>query len=601
MKLFEELKRRNVIKATMAYIVVSWVLIQVLTIILPVFQAPDWVLKTLMILLAIGLPIWMTFSWVYEVTPEGIKKTADISTDDSITAVTNKRLNIIILIVLIIAIGVNFIGTDKPDNTEVSFSTEAARNNSIAVLPFLDMSPSKDQEFYSDGIAIEILNALCKFKGLRVVGRTSSFSFKDSNQDITSIGNKLNVINILEGSVQKQEDLILISVRLLNAKDGYTIFSETYSDSLENIFDLQSTIALDIAEKIESKLELGDNMLHPRKKINPLSYELYLKGKNQFEGGPLSMKEEEVYKAKKYFESALKVDPNFGEASAYLSLAYFNLSDWALDGGDIIKMKVAIDSAKLLAKRAHDIDSLSSGAHLAMGSYYFHEYNWQQAEIEKRRAVALNPGGVEEKLYLSSFLAQFGQDEEALQLGKQALKLDPLDDKTQIKYIRDLYFTGHYDEAITRCQHLIEQNRKLTGAYQFLFMCYADLKQYEQAGSAFGKLMELHRQQEISELFKENDFQSAIKKLFVLHEQSKLPIFSRASHKAVFSAYLEDRENTINYLYETFYNQDPQLSFFLGARFDFVRDDPRCIKLYEMAGFKAYDEYKKNNLALMKQ
>jgi len=166
MKLFEELKRRNVIKATMAYIVIAWVLIQVLTIILPIFQAPSWVLKTLMILMAIGLPIWMIFSWVYDVTPEGLKKTETDSTDESVTATTNKRLNIIIVVMLLIAIGVNFIDKSGSDTTNIFAKTEPSKENSIAVLPFKDMSPNNDQEYFSDGIAIEIIDALCKFKDL---------------------------------------------------------------------------------------------------------------------------------------------------------------------------------------------------------------------------------------------------------------------------------------------------------------------------------------------------------------------------------------------------------------------------------------------------
>ena len=426
MKFIEELKRRNVIKATMAYIVVAWVLIQVMTNILPVFQAPPWVLKILMILLAIGLPIWMVFSWVYDVTPDGIKKTEDVPADGTVTATTNKRLNILIVILLIIAIGLNFIdsGPKEIKESALTASTVDVRENSIAVLPFLDMSPLKDQEHYSDGIAIEILNALCKFNKLKVVGRTSSFAFKNKEEDIQSIGQKLHVNNILEGSVQKQDERIRISVRLTDATDGYTLFSESYTDEVQNIFELQSRIATDIAEKIESKLDLAENELHPRKKIDPLAYETFLKGKLQFLNGPLDMKRSEVFKAKKYFERAVELDSSFVEANAYLALAYFNLSDWAIAGKDQKQRKIALDSAKLLARRAHALDSLSSGAHLAMGSYYFHEYNWEQAEIEKREAVRLNPGGAEEKFILASFLSQFGQPKEAIAISEEALKLN---------------------------------------------------------------------------------------------------------------------------------------------------------------------------------
>ena len=178
MKFFEELKRRNVIKATIAYIVVAWVLLQVISIVLPNFGAPAWVFKTLMFVIVIGFPIWIIFSWVYEVTPEGLKKTADISNHESITATTNKRLNIIIIITLLISIGVSYINKSGADTSNIPVNTDAATDNTIAVLPFLDMSPNKDQEYLSDGIAEEILNSLCKFDELKVVGRTSSFSFK---------------------------------------------------------------------------------------------------------------------------------------------------------------------------------------------------------------------------------------------------------------------------------------------------------------------------------------------------------------------------------------------------------------------------------------
>lgn len=594
MKFFEELKRRNVIKATMAYIVVVWVLVQVLTIILPEFDAPGWVLKTLMILMAIGLPIWIIFSWVYEVTPEGLKKTAQVSSDDSITSSTNKRLNVVILLVLIIAIAVNFIDTSESPNTSVVSTYDSSRENTIAVLPFLDMSPNKDQEFYSDGIAVEILNSLCKFKELKVVGRTSSFSFKNTNEDIKSIGDKLNVNNILEGSVQKQQNKIMISVRLTNAEDGYTIFSESYSDALENIFDLQSVIAMDIAEKIESKLALGANKLYARKKINPLSYETFLKGKLEFVNGPLNMKRDEIFKAKKYFESAVELDSSFAEANAYLSLVHFNLADWAISGEESRKRDIALDSAKMLAIRAHSLDSMNSGAHLAMGSYYFHEYNWIQAEKEKRYAVALNPGGAEEKFMLASFLAQFGQAEEALELDLEAMNLDPLDEMAELKYIRDLFRAEKFKEGIARCNILIEEKRAPAGTYQFLWLCHAGLKQYSEAGKAFSKYAGLIGEKEISIIFSENDFKSAIEKMFVYHRDIKIPFLVRPIIKAVFYAYIEDKENALKYLNETFDNREPQISFLRDSRFDFMKDDPRYLELYEKAGFKAYDEYLKS-------
>ena len=592
MKFFEELKRRNVIKATMAYLVVAWVLIQVLTNILPVFQSPAWVLKTLMILLAIGLPVWMVFSWVYEVTPEGIKKTTEVSSDESVTATTNKRLNILIIILLVIAIGMNFIDTggSKKEIPSVVAASEGLRENSIAVLPFLDMSPLKDQEHYSDGIAIEILNALCKFKKLKVVGRTSSFAFKNKDEDIKSIGQKLHVTNVLEGSVQKQQDRIRISVRLTNAEDGYTLFSESYTDAVENIFDLQLRIATDIAEKIESKLELADNELHPRKKIDPLAYETFLKGKLQFLNGPLDMKTSEVFKAKKYFERAVKLDSTFVEANAYLSLAYFNLADWAIAGSQKDQRKVALDSAKLLARRAHELDSFSSGAHLAMGSYHFHDYDWAQAEIEKRKAVELNPGGAEEKFILASFLSQFGQPDEAVALSEEALKLNPLDPSSELKIVKTLFFSERYQEGIERCNRMIEEEQEVAGAYQFLGICNWGLKRYDEGRNAYAEFLRLIGQEKAAEIFVENDFKTACRKILEINEKEEFPFLDRNIYVASFYANAGDKENALNYLYKVYENREPQIGWMKLPRFYIIRDDPRYLELYEKAGLKAYDD-----------
>ena len=593
MKFFEELKRRNVIKATMAYIVIAWVLIQVLTNILPIFQAPVWVLKTLMILMAVGLPIWMIFSWVYEVTPEGLKKTEHISKDDSVTATTNKRLNIIILIVLLIAIGIHFIEPSNSEPEDKASSSASIEGNTIAVLPFMDMSPNKNQEFLSDGIAIEIYDELCKYKELSVAGRTSSFSFKNKDEPLTSIGDQLKVNTILEGSVRRQNDKILISVSLANAKDGFIIFSESYTDDMENIFSLQSKIATDIAGKIESNLGLENKPMQQIKKINPLAYENYLKGKLQFVNGPINMDENEIFMPMKYFENAVKLDSNFAEACAYLSLAYFNMSDWVLDANNVSQRRIALDSAKLLAKRALSLDSLSPGAHLAMGSYYFHNYDWISAEKEKRKAVALNPNGADEKCMLASFLSSFGQAEEGLILDQEAIKLDPLEIKWKAAYARDLYYSGNYDKCIEYCLLLLQENPNSAGADQFLWLSYARKKEFEQAGNVLAHFAKEHLKDSImSSFFSENDFKTAVKKILAYDQESSITTLQNPIHKSTFYAFIEDKENTIKYLYMAYDRREPIISFLRDSRYYFIMDDPRYLELYEKTGFKAYDEYK---------
>lgn len=592
MKLFEELKRRNVIKATMAYIVIAWVLIQVLTIILPIFQAPTWALKTLMILLAIGLPVWMAFSWVYDVTPEGLKKTDSISTDASVTATTNKRLNIIIVVMLLIAIGVNFIDSSDSKATNVFSTAESSQEHSIAVLPFRDMSPDKDQEYFSDGIAIEIIDALCKFQNLKVIGNTSSFSFKDKNEDLIDIGDQLNANTILEGSVRRQLDQVMISVRLTDAKSGFVIFSASYDDDLENIFVLQQEIAIDVVGKIESNLGLNAKSQLETKKINPLAFENYLKGKLIRVNGPLNLDIEEVLVPKQYFEKAVKLDPYFAEAWAYLSITYFNETDWA--EADLEKRDIARDSAMIMAKRALSLDSLNSGVHLAMGSYYVHLFDWVKAEKEKRKAVALNPGGADEKYALASFLSGFGQIDEALLLIEEAMKSDPLNEKGKRELAKNLFVGARYDDCIAYCQQLLEENPNRRFADQFLYICYLQKGEFEKGRKVLAHFIEFHdKEKEVAALFKENDFETAVKKMFAYDKNIKTKQLQRSFYKASYYAWIKDKEKTIQYLNETYDNKEPWISFLTDRRFDFIKNDPRYWELYEKAGFNLYDAYLK--------
>jgi TolB-like protein/Tfp pilus assembly protein PilF len=598
MKLFEELKRRNVIKATMAYIVIAWVLIQVLTIILPIFQAPTWALKTLMILMVIGLPIWVIFSWVYDVTPEGLKKTEKTSTDESVTATTNKRLNIIIVVMLLIAIGVNFIDSSGSEASNKLSSAEPSIENSIAVLPFKDMSPDKDQEYFSDGIAIEIIDALCKFQDLRVIGNTSSFSFKDKNDDLINIGDQLNANTILEGSVRRQLDQIMISVRLTDAKNGFVIFSASYDDDLENIFVLQQKIAIDVVGKIESNLGLNTKSQLASKKINPLAFENYLKGKLIRVNGPLNLVEDEVLVPKKYFEKAVKLDPGFAEAWAYLALSYFNETDWV--EADMEKIKMARDSAMTMAKRAFSLDSLNSAVHLAMGSYYFHQFDWVKAEKEKRKAVSLNPGGADEKYALASFLSGFGQVDEALLLVQEAIDSDPLNEiKGKKELAKNLFLSARYDECIAYCQQLLEENPNSPAADQFLYISYFMKGEIEKGQKVLAHFIETHdKEKEVAAFFKENDFETAVEKLFAYGKETKQ--LQRSFYKASFYAWVKDKDNTIKYLNETFDNKEAWISFLTDDRFDFIKDDPRYWQLYEKAGFNIYDDYLKKKKEMQK-
>ena len=237
---FEELKRRNVVRVGVVYLIAAWLLAQVADLMLENFHAPEWVIQAILVVLIIGFPIALIFAWAFEMTPEGIKKEKDVDRSESITHVTGRKIDFTIIGVM--ALALTYFIYDKflatPDIATVATApAEVAepleKEKSIAVLPFVNMSGDAENEYFSDGISEEILNALAKVKELKVAGRTSSFSFKGQNQDLRQIGETLGVEHILEGSVRKDGNQIRITAQLIQVEDGFHLWSESYDRELD--------------------------------------------------------------------------------------------------------------------------------------------------------------------------------------------------------------------------------------------------------------------------------------------------------------------------------------------------------------------------------
>ncbi|MGB5499614.1 MAG: hypothetical protein WBM77_11860, partial [Maribacter sp.] len=259
MKIFDELKRRNVIKATIAYIVVAWILVQVLTSVLPSIGTPPWVLKTLMFLMAIGLPIWIIFSWVYEITPEGLKKTIKVSEDQSITAATNKRLNIIIIITLLIAIAVSFVNKPRPNTPlKIIVDEELILEKSIAIIPFKNWSGDPELEYVSDGMTDAVISRLTKIQSIdRVIPFTSMIKYKETDKSIPEIAKELGVTNILQGNFQLSGDHLKINVQLIDGLSDKHFWSDEYSGvwEIKEIFKIQAEVAENVAKNINAEIK----------------------------------------------------------------------------------------------------------------------------------------------------------------------------------------------------------------------------------------------------------------------------------------------------------------------------------------------------------
>ena len=324
MKFFEELKRRNVIKETIAYIVMAWVFLQVITLVLGIFEAPSWVSKTLLFILAMGLPFWIFFSWAYQVTPEGFKKTEKISEDQASIVASNKRLDILIIITLMIAIAVAFM--NKPMDviaTNTVVENDLALNNSIAVLPFDDNSPGKDQEWFTDGMTEALIAELSKISSLIVPSHQTVKKYKGSTQTLPEIARELNVGAIFVGSASKVDDSIRIRAQLLNASDK-PLWGESYDEGFGHALQLQHNIARAITKQINIVLTPADSarftMPAP---VDPEALEADLKGIQ------ILLESQEINQTKvgvEYLKRAIEIDSTYALAYAHLAMAYVDYS-----------------------------------------------------------------------------------------------------------------------------------------------------------------------------------------------------------------------------------------------------------------------------------
>lgn len=436
MKFYEELNRRNVIKASIAYIVIAWVILQVIAIVLPNFEAPTWVFKTLTFIIVIGFPIWVIFSWVYEVTPEGMKKTAIVSKEESITAATNKRLNIIIIITLVIAIGVSFINIPQTNSSIKSVNTnDFTIENSIAVLPFVNMSGDMEQEYFADGLSEELINMLTRLPSLKVIGRTSSFAYKGKNEDLRKIGNSLDVAYLLEGSVRKSGNKIRITAQLINTTDGSHLWSKTFNRNLDDIFEIQDEISASVVNALSITLS-KDQLFSKSETKNSVAYNYFLRGKHYYENDSGKSDTDEAIK---WFDEAIQADPSFSLAWTYKSMCYWRKST----GSDDYMFK----EAKIGSLKAFELDPTSGIAAVNVAEILDNEYDFYGALEKIDMALKMEPNNPYVLRNAGRFYTILGRKDESIAFCQSALKNDPIQRTAMGYLIAAFYYAEQYNNV----------------------------------------------------------------------------------------------------------------------------------------------------------
>jgi TolB-like protein/Tfp pilus assembly protein PilF len=428
-QLFDELKRRNVFRVGVAYVVSAWLVLQVVDVVINNIGAPDWVFSVFILAGTVFFVPVLIFAWAYELTPEGLKRETEVDRSHSITHRTGRKLDLITIGMLVLVVAFVMIertwlsqpvevASDASVDTTSDVMAATANEKSIAVLAFDDLSPEGDQAFFVEGLSEEILNVLAQVPGLKVAGRTSSFAFKGKHADLREIGEALNVAHILEGSVRKAGNRIRVTAQLIQASDGFHLFSQTYDRDLTDVFAVQDDLAALIGKALHAEVT-GEDNIPTVAQTSIEAYDLYLLARQRIH----SRSPELMSEAIGLLDQALEIDPDYAPALAQKALALILMSDGPGAYGDIPEAVANAEGLKLIA-RALELDPELAEAHAILGLINTDQPGmYDDAVASLRYALELNPNMDNGKNWLANLTLDFA---EAVDLYEQVVLRDPL-------------------------------------------------------------------------------------------------------------------------------------------------------------------------------
>ena len=447
------------------YLVGAWLLTQVASTVLPMFSAPDWLPRSIVIVLALGFVPALIFSWAFELTPHGLKRDEDVTPEESIAPQTARRMNRMITAVLVLALGYfvvdKFVLAPRREGTRVPNESSADNAKSIAVLPFVNMTSDKEQEYFSDGLSEELLNQLAQIPQLRVIARTSSFSFKGKEADVATIAKALNVANVLEGSVRKSATTLRITAQLIRASDSSHLWSQTYDRAITDVFKVQDEISRDVVSALKVKLLPTQELPKAQRTNNPEAYQQYLQGRYYLNRFSIA----DFDKARTFLERACQLDPEFPLAWAALSRVRALETGWS-DKLTRAQFSAGLTRAREAADRALQLDpdlpeALSARFEIQFGS----DFDWKGGAQTIRRAQALAPSDPVILKSAAQVAVIFGDFAGAVDLARQAVALDPVNAEVRVFLANALLQARRPAEARAEYERVAELNPSAPWAF----------------------------------------------------------------------------------------------------------------------------------------
>ena len=580
-----ELKRRKVYRVAVAYAIVAWLLIQAASILFPTFEAPLWVMKVFVTAVILGFPVALILAWVFELTPQGIRRSEQAAPRESKISKAGRNWTAIIVasVLLTVAAGIVVFWRSNILRLENRRSEISPASHAIVVLPFENASDDPNTEYLAEGISETLINSLSELRNLRVIARATAFQYKGKQVDPERIGRELRVRAVVSGRVRQVQDALSIQVDLIDATNGTQLWGQSYDGKLSDALAVKQAIAREVTGKLKLRLSgEEERRLMQRDTVNAAAYQFYLKGRyfwNQRTADGLE-------KGISYFRKAIEADPSYALAYVGLADSYNFLGAFGIA---ILSPDEAMPKAKSAALKALEVDDSLSEAHASLAFVeLYYEWDWVGAEKSFRRAIELNPNYAPAYQWYSHLLMSGGRTSDAISAAKRAAEIDPLSLPAVMNVGWQYYWAREYDSAVEQLRRVLQINPNFEQAHWALGLAYVGQAKMEEAVAELQKAIALSGGNSVYVAGLGDAYALGGNKAEAIRLRSQLEqktTYVSPYWMATLQAALGEQDLALVSLEKAFAERNGGL-IWLGAdpRMDSLRSDPRFAALVERVG-----------------